>query len=128
MDAASNDHDIGELLGARRLALIGADVDALERLLHADFRYVDSLGRELGRAEYLLSRRGGEIVFSRHDLSHIQVRELVRAQTVLVTCQVHDVGMFRGKPFEARCRGIHICQFADGRWQFLFGQSTSMGA
>ncbi len=128
MDGSLTDHAIGELLGARRRALIGADVEALERLLHADFRYVDSLGRELSREEYLRSRRGGEIEFSRHDMSHVQVRELAPAEAVMVTCLVHDVGMFRGKPFEARCRGVHVCVFVDGRWLFLYGQSTSVEA
>lgn len=106
------------------MSLLSGDIDSLERLLHEEFRYVDSLGRELDRAAYLKSRRDGEITFSRHELSSIVVRELVPGQSALVTCLVHDAATFRGQPFEARYRAVHVCVVDGGRWVFLFGQST----
>ena len=110
----------------RRALLDGISAD-LEDLLLPKFHYIDSLGRELDRAEYLRSRGGGEIVFERHDASGVQVRELVPGRAVLVTCLVHDVGVFRGEPFEARYRAVHVCLHAEGGWAFVYGQSTPVG-
>jgi hypothetical protein len=106
--------------------LLAGDIDGLERLLHPEFRYVDSLGRELDRAAYIESRRDGEIVFTSHELSRVVVRELVPERVALARCVVHDGATFRGEPFETRYRAVHVCVFDGARWVFWFGQSTPM--
>lgn len=117
--------DIGALLEARRAALLAADADGLARLLHAEFRYVDSLGRSLGREHYLASRRGKEVEILRQDVLELEVSE-PGPGVVLATGRVHDVGRYRGGPFESAYRVLHVCVREGGGWVFVYGQSTTI--
>lgn len=120
--------DIEQLLEQRRLALLAADADALARLLHPQYRYVDSLGRVLPRDAYLASRRSREVEFDRHEISDLHVCELESPRAALATCRIHDIGRYLNEPFEARYHAVHICTRAGDDWLFLFGQSTAITA
>jgi hypothetical protein len=126
MKSSPHHAEVLAVLARRREALLSADAAELDQLLHPGFRYVDSLGRSLDRAQYLTSRRGGEITFTHHDISDVQLVMLGDGHA-LVMCLVHDAGTYRGQPFESRSRCIHVCVTVAGRWLFLFGQSTAVG-
>ncbi len=120
--------DIERLIGMRRGALLDADADALARLLHPHYRYIDSLGRLLPREAYLASRRSREVEFDRHEITELEVRELESPRAALATCRIHDIGRYLGERFEARYHAVHICIRAGDDWLFLFGQSTAIAA
>jgi len=128
MESSAAGRDIERLLERRRRALLDADAEALARLLHPHYRYVDSLGRALSREAYLASRRSREVEFDRHDISAVEVTELEPGRAALVTCRVRDSARFIGKPFAAEYQAVHVCVRADEEWLFLFGQSTAVSA
>lgn len=117
--------DIGLLLEARRAALLAADADGLARLLHPEFRYVDSLGRSLDRDRYLASRRTREVEILRQEVEELGLRELGPG-VVLATGRVRDVGRYRGAAFESGYRVSHVCVRSAGGWVFVYGQSTTI--
>lgn len=117
--------EIGALLEARRAALLAADADGLARLLHAEFRYVDSLGRSLDRGAYLASRRTREVEILRQEVEELEVRELGPG-VVLATGRVRDAGRYRGAAFESGYRVSQVCVRAAGGWVFVYGQSTTI--
>ena len=117
--------EVGAPLEARRAALLAADAEGLARLLHPEFRYVDSLGRSLDRATYLASRATGEVEVLRQEVVEIGLSGLSPG-VVLATGRVRDVGRYRGGSFESAYRVAHVCVRATGGWVFIYGQSTTI--
>lgn len=122
-------HNDAELLHAlvaeRTRALTEMDIPALSAILHERYRYVDSLGRDLARDDYLQSRAQGEIRIE-SQLIESQAVDHLGAGVAMVTLRTFELVSYRGERFEARYQVVHICVRSDREWLFLFGQSTTI--
>ncbi len=124
--AIRNDEAIlNALLEERTRALTQVDIPALSGLLHERYRYVDSLGRDLSRGEYLRSRAEGEVRIESQRIES-QAIDRLGAESALITLRTFEHFSYRGERFEARYQVVHICLQGEGRWRFLFGQSTTV--
>lgn len=125
MAIMSDDDRIAALIEERARALTQRDIPALEATLHERYRYVDSLGRDLSRADYLKSRAEGEVLI---EDQRIEARSIVHLNpdAAMVTLRTSERITARGERFEARYQVVHICVRSGGAWLFLFGQSTAI--
>ena len=113
------------LVEQRRWALMEADVPALASLLDDSYRYVDSLGRDLRRDDYLRSRAEGEVQIESQDFVSLEIT-LLKPDYAMVLCSTAERVRFRGETFDARYRVVHVCIRKESTWRFLFGQSTTI--
>ena len=94
-------------------------------MLSDGFRYVDSLGRELSREEYLRSRGEGEVRIEAQEIGELECAPLGQ-DSALVTVVTSEVLWFRGERMEARCRAALVCVRERGGWRFVIGQTTAV--
>jgi hypothetical protein len=125
MAIVSDDHRLAALVEERARALTRMDIPALSAMLHESYRYVDSLGRDLSRADYLRSRAEGEV---RIESQHVESRCIARLSPdmAMITLRTFERVAARGQRFEARYQVVHVCVRNKDRWLFLFGQSTTV--
>lgn len=126
MAIMSDDDRIAALIEERARALTQRDIPALAATLHESYRYVDSLGRDLTRADYLKSRAEGEVLI---EDQCIEARSIVHLNpnSAMVTLRTSERITSRGERFEACYQVVHICVRNGGAWLFLYGQSTAIG-
>lgn len=118
-----DDEPLHALVAERTRALTLMDIPALSRILLERYRYVDSLGRDLSRDDYLRSRAEGEIRIESQQIES-QTIERLGPEVAVITLRTFERASYRGERFEARYQVVHICLRYDGEWCFLFGQST----
>lgn len=125
MPTLNDDHRLAALVEERARALTKMDIPALEAILHERYRYVDSLGRDLSRADYLRSRAEGEV---RIESQRIESRSIVHLgpDAAMVALRTSECITAQGERFEARYQVVHICVRSGGNWLFMFGQSTTI--
>lgn len=125
MAIVDDDHRLEALVEERARALTRMDIPALSAVLHEGYRYVDSLGRELSRADYLRSRTDGEV---RIESQLVESRAIIRLSpdAAMITLRTSERISARGERFEARYQVVHVCVRNKDRWLFLFGQSTTV--
>ncbi len=122
-------HNDAELLHAlvagRTRALTQMDIPALAAILHERYRYVDSLGRDLSRDDYLQSRAQGEVQIESQQIES-QAIDHLGAGVAMVTLRTFEHFSYRGERLDARYQVVHICVRRGREWLFLFGQSTAI--
>lgn len=101
------------------------DIPALAAILHARYRYVDSIGRVLARDDYLRSRAAGEVRIESQQIESQEIEQFGPG-LAMITLRSFEHASYRGERFEARYQVVHICLRQEGRWCFLFGQSTTI--
>jgi ketosteroid isomerase-like protein len=109
------------------IALIEADVSALDQILADDFLLIDVMtGSEVAKSALLEVVGAGQLHFERIDRMEHRVR--VYGTTAVITGRTEMGGRFGEQRFDARSRYTHVLVDDSGRWRMVSAQGTQITA
>lgn len=104
-------------------ALMGADLEALDRVLADDFVLIDVMrGAEITKAGLLAVVGSGQLKFEVIQPAESRVR--LYPSTAVITGRTEMSGRFGEAPFAASSRHIHVYVEQQGRWRMVSAQGT----
>lgn len=122
----SVDIEIAKVLEAKADAIVRRAADRLDRLIHADFVYVNAAGRSFDKAGYIeFFCTSGRIVFEEQRVSELSVQAY--PGTAVATFIAQDRFVASGQTIDATYQSM--CVFVDGPagWQWVAGQTKTSG-
>jgi ketosteroid isomerase-like protein len=117
-----SDVEIAALEAELRAAQLGADVDALDRLISDNLLFTGPDGALATKADDLAAYRGGIMRVTSHDPEELRVRR-VGADVAVVSLRTRMAGSYAGTPFAGVARYTRIwAREAEGeRWRIVGG-------
>lgn len=105
-------------------AHVTLDLDQIERLLHPDYVIIQPGGRIESKEEVLTSYRSGtrRWVSARSD----QLKVRLYGNTAVVVGRWTAAGQHGAEHFDYDARFLAVWVYADGRWQNVASQSTTL--
>ena len=104
-------------------ALIGANLEALDQVLAADFVLIDVIrGAEISKADLLAVIGSGQLKFEVIDPAESHAR--LYPSTAVITGRTEMRGRFEETPFTASSRYTHVYLQQEGRWRMVSAQGT----
>ena len=121
--AATPSDDVHAAIRAYRQALIKKDVAALKRIWSDDYRFVNSHGLLLTKADRIADIESGHSAVDsvKHES---EPTVTMYGTTTLVLSHVTIVGKYSGKEVSGEFQSLHVWVNEDGRWQLVFNQLT----
>ena len=117
--------EILDALNAKAAALIEGNAAALQRLIHADFLYVNTRGQRFDRAGYIAAfGGGGPIRFVAQSFRNVEVRDF--GIFVVAAMEVDDRFEVNGRVVAPAARSLCVFARVDGRWLWSAGQTFSV--
>ncbi len=121
MNAAQE--DIIALEEQLRVAMLGADVDALDRLIAPDLLFTTHMGQVIGKQQDLDMHRSGLLRFRAIEAGERLVA--VHGPVGVISARMNLVGSFGESPFNLDLRCTRTGRQADdGQWQILAGHMS----
>ena len=115
---------ITRLEGDLDSAFLHADLAALERLLPADFTFVNGRGEFADKRDTVEELRSGRVRYTAFESRVLQAR-VVDYDTAFMHGITHVEGVSGGRNFAADVRFTDVFVQRDGRWTIHAGQSSS---
>ncbi|RSZ60787.1 nuclear transport factor 2 family protein [Massilia atriviolacea] len=118
----AQEHIIG-LEEQLRDAMLGTDIDALDRLIAPDLQFTTHMGQVIGKQQDLDMHRSGLLKFRAIEAAE----RLVTAdgQVGVISARMRLVGSFGEAPFNLDLRCTRTWRRAsDGQWQILAGHMS----
>lgn len=100
------------------------DADAMQKILHPDFRLVLGDGRRFGRDDLLEDARRGRTIYELQDEVPNSQSVMVWRDTAIVTAKLRLKGRSEGKPFDRTLWFSDTYVRTDRGWRYLFGQAS----
>ncbi len=108
-----------------RLAMLNADVGALDVLISPDLIFTNHFGQLISKQGDLEAYRSGVIKFHTMEASERQMK--VSAQFALVSVRMKLSGVYSGSPFAGDFRYTRIwCPTAGERWHVVAGHLSAV--
>ena len=108
-------------------ALIGSNVEALDRVLADDFVLIDVMtGSEITKSMLLEVIGGGQLKFETIDRVEFRVR--VYETAAVVNGRTEMKGSFAGAPFSTSSRYTHVYIEQRGYWRMVAAQGTPIAS
>ena len=108
-------------------ALIGSNVEALDRVLADDFVLIDVMtGSEITKSMLLEVIGGGQLKFETIDRVEFRVR--VYETAAVVNGRTEMKGSFAGATFNASSRYTHVYIEQRGHWRMVAAQGTPIAS
>jgi hypothetical protein len=122
----STSEQIHEALLAKADAVVRRSAERLERLMHADFVYVNAAGRSFDKAGYIDAYcTSGKIRFEEQRLSDLRVEE--SPGVAEATFVAHDRFIVDGKSIEATYQSLCVFVAGPQGWLWIAGQTRTAG-
>lgn len=123
--ADSDEARVREAEERLRQAMLGSQVEELDRLLAPDLVFTNHLGMELGKEDDLEAHRSGLVEISALETSDQRIRIL--GDAAVVTVRVELSGSYRGTPASGTFRFTRIwTRGIDGAWRVTAGHSSEV--
>jgi ketosteroid isomerase-like protein len=119
-------HDLIRAETALQHAVVAADLDAVDALLHDDVRFTGADGRVIGKAEDLETIRSGVLVVSSYEPVAQQVLVVGDAGLSLVEAKL--AGTVRGESFAAHLRYTRTWVRDRGAWRVIAAHASAVGS
>ena len=121
-DPASDERELTKFVKDFNRAVLKADIDFLERLLHKDYVHHNQRGLAEKRSQYLENRKAGRVKYKALEWDEIKVR--LYGDTAIVTGHSTAKGKDQQGAFDDQ--RLFTCVFLrrDGRWQVVQTQAT----
>lgn len=100
------------------------DAEAMQKILHPDFRLVLGDGRRFGREDLLNDARRGRFIYELQDEVPDSQSVMVWGDTAIVTAKLRLKGLNDGKPFDRTLWFSDTYVRTDRGWRYLFGQAS----
>lgn len=100
------------------------DAEAMQKILHPDFRLVLGDGRRFGRDDLLNDARRGRFIYELQDEVPDSQSVMVWGDTAIVTAKLRLKGLNDGKPFDRTLWFSDTYVRTDRGWRYLFGQAS----
>ena len=108
-------------------ALIGSNVETLDRVLTDDFVLIDVMtGSEISKSMLLEVIGAGQLKFEAIDRSEFRVR--VYEAVAVVNGRTEMRGAFAGETFSASSRYTHVYIEQHGHWRIVAAQGTPISS
>ncbi|NJN38684.1 MAG: nuclear transport factor 2 family protein [Acaryochloridaceae cyanobacterium CSU_3_4] len=106
-----------------RLAMLSADIEALENLLADDLIFTSHLGQVVSKQDDLAFHRAGVFKFQEIKPSERQIQ--ARERLAIVSVRVWLTGIYNESPFQNDLRYTRIwCRATNSTWQVVAGHSS----
>jgi hypothetical protein len=105
-------------------AYIHRDIAALERILGAEYSFVESHGRMLSRADLIENFRSGDRVLRSYTIDDDRVQ--VYGNAAVMTYHYRSNEQYRGQDQSGDFRFIRVFAKREGRWLMVAGQETAV--
>lgn len=106
-----------------RLAMLGSDVNALNKLLSQDLIFTNHLGQILTKQADLEAHASGTVKLQ--VLTPSEERIQVVGDVVIVSVRMHVLGSYAGTPSEGHLRFTRVwARSSNGDWQVVVGHSS----
>jgi ketosteroid isomerase-like protein len=106
-----------------RTAMLGGDIDVLDRLLAPDLLFTNHLGQLLGKADDLAAYRSGVLAITWLSPSERQIRAL--DETAVVSVRMQISGTYQGAPTNGDFRFTRVwTRSQQQRWQIIAAHSV----
>lgn len=114
--------EIVDVLDAKAAALVRGNAVALQRLIHADFLYVNTRGQRFDREGYIATFGGaGPIRFVAQSFRNIEVRDF--GIFAVAAMEVDDRFEVDGRLVAPTARSLCVFARVEGRWLWSAGQT-----
>jgi hypothetical protein len=119
------EREIVRLAHERSTALVQKDTATLDRLLATTFCYTNANGITLTKTDYFQQYvETSHIIWTAQTLDETQVS--LYNHTAVLTCRIHDQGLFGDQPFDAYYRSTFVWIYQQGSWQCVAGHTTAI--
>jgi uncharacterized protein (TIGR03067 family) len=123
-DQASDERELTQLIKDLNQAIVKADIDFLERVLHKDYVHHRPRGIAENRAEYLENRRTGRVDFE--SLASDQLKVGLYGDTAIVTGRSIAKGKDQHGAIDDQRLWTRVFLRRDGRWQVVLYHGTTI--
>ncbi|RIH83987.1 nuclear transport factor 2 family protein [Calidithermus roseus] len=107
----------------RSAALVKGDREALERLLHPNFTYINAGGARMNLEEYLQTYVSlGDMRWEQQELDQVQIE--FYGDTAVLTARLHDRATHQGRVFEAYFQTTQVYVHTPQGWRCVAAQTT----
>ena len=120
----SDERELTQLVQDLTVALVQADVDFLDRLLHEDYTHHRPRGTAEDRAQYLENRKARRVEFQSLVADEIKAR--VYGDSAVVTYRSTAKGKDQQGAIDEQRRWTRVLVRRDGRWQLVHSHGTPL--
>ena len=108
------------------LAIVKADVDALDNIVSEDWIIIGPEGKVINKSGFLNVVRSGALSHSSMESDETRVR--VYGDTAIVTARVVTAGAYQGQGFTTQERSTDVFIRQQGHWKCVLTQLTTIAA
>lgn len=110
-----------------RKAMMGSDVETLERILAPDLVFTNHVGQKMSRQDDLDAHRAGAVAIETVDISDHIIKVL--DDVAVVTLAAHIIGSFGGSAFDETLRFTRVWQAtSSGNWQVIAAHASAVSS
>jgi ketosteroid isomerase-like protein len=121
-DPASDERELTQLVKDINRAVLKADTEFLERVLHPDYAHHGTRGYAEDRSQYLDNRKAGRVRYEVLVWDEIKARPY--GDVAIVTGRATARGKDQQGPFDDQRIFTRVFLRRDGRWQLVHSQAT----